>query len=185
MFIAGVDYSITSPSLCLYSEQNGYINPNLCSYYFFDNNIERWSTSKNMNSYQYPEYDSDIDRYNKLADFIFEKCIWYTGRVDFVIIEDYAYGASKGRVFNIAENCAILKQKLYQNQIKFVSVPPTNIKKFATGKGNSNKDAMYQTWIIEGGIELPRPGKNPDSDIVDSYFLCKYGLINKDVLISS
>ena len=59
-------------------------------------------------------------------------------------------------------------------------VPPTTIKKFATGKGNADKTMMHKSFIEETGIDLKTtitPDKkevdNPVSDIVDSYYICK------------
>ena len=72
----------------------------------------------------------------------------------------------------------------WKNKIKFTSIPPTVIKKFATDKGNSNKEGMYEAFIAEFSTPsnlkerlTPKAKsiKNPVSDIVDSYFICKYG----------
>ena len=51
------------------------------------------------------------------------------------------------------------------------------LKKFATGKGNARKEAMLEAWKTEPGtFELVQETGNPASDIVDAYFLCKYGV---------
>ena len=59
-------------------------------------------------------------------------------------------------------------------------MPPTTVKKYATGKGNSDKNAMHRSFRLETGVDLkeeitPRKAKvgNPVSDIVDSYYICK------------
>jgi hypothetical protein len=97
-----------------------------------------------------------------------------------VSIEDYAYNA-KGRVFHIAENTGILKYKLYQKAIPIEVVQPTVVKKFATGKGNSDKNNMYKFFLMETAADIKgiiTPGKdestNPVSDVVDSYYICKH-----------
>lgn len=94
-------------------------------------------------------------------------------------IEDYAY-AAKGRVFHIAENTGILKYKLFQQGIPVDTIPPTVVKKNATGKGNADKESMYSAFVSETGLMLKdiiTPNKkdvgNPVSDIVDSYYICK------------
>ena len=70
-----------------------------------------------------------------------------------------------------------MKLKLLENGFRYETVPPTVIKKFATGKGNSNKEAMLEAWKKEPGtFDLIQESGNPASDIVDSYFLCKYGV---------
>lgn len=135
-----------------------------------------------MNVDIYPEYFSDIERYNGLSDWVYHKIIKHNRRPIMVFIEDYAYSAT-GKVFHIAENMAILKNMLVQTGIKYTMISPTAIKKFATGKGNANKEKMYESFKNETGRDLEkefelRCDKNPISDIVDSYWLCKYGFEN-------
>jgi Holliday junction resolvasome RuvABC endonuclease subunit len=96
-----------------------------------------------------------------------------------VALEGYAYSAS-GKVFQIAENTGILKYKLYLLSIPVTVIPPTEIKKFATGKGNADKNAMYAAFSHETGVNLksvltPKRADSvsPVSDIVDSYYICK------------
>ena len=59
-------------------------------------------------------------------------------------------------------------------------VSPSHIKKIATGKGNADKNQMYQAFVKETGIllkDIISPNKkeigNPVSDLVDSYYICK------------
>jgi len=97
----------------------------------------------------------------------------------YVMIEDYSFG-SKGRVFNLAENCGLLKYLLYINGYKFFTVPPTVVKKFATGKGNATKEKMYEAFIAETQIDLhniisptTKLG-SPTTDIVDAWYIARY-----------
>ena len=91
---------------------------------------------------------------------------------------------STGRVFNIAENAGLLKHYLWKSNISYNVVPPTVIKKFATGKGNANKEKLEQAFIEETGINIKEMLNmsdkqwNPSSDIIDSYYICKYGVNN-------
>lgn len=63
----------------------------------------------------------------------------------------------------------------------FDCVTPTVIKKFATGKGNADKERMQEVFEAENSIrlkaELNMTEKqwNPSSDIIDAYWICKYG----------
>jgi Holliday junction resolvasome RuvABC endonuclease subunit len=88
---------------------------------------------------------------------------------------------SKGRVFHIAENTGILKYRLWKYGVDFEAVPPTVIKKFATGKGNADKEKMQTAFVAENNLdikfELGMTEKqwNPSSDIIDAYWICKYG----------
>jgi Holliday junction resolvasome RuvABC endonuclease subunit len=103
--------------------------------------------------------------------------------IDLVVIEGYAMGA-KGLVFNIAENTGCLKQMLWVDGIKFITPAPTTVKKFATGKGNSNKEKMEEAFVAETGVDVRVPinqtkGSNPSSDIIDSYYMAKFGFFQK------
>ena len=97
--------------------------------------------------------------------------------VDAVLLEDYAYAAT-GRVFNIGENTGILKYRLARSDINIYTVTPNEVKKFATGKGNANKELMLSNFITQTGVDVREimdyAGENPISDIVDSYYICKY-----------
>ena len=95
-------------------------------------------------------------------------------------MEGYSLG-STGMVFNIAENLGLLKHYLYKWNYDYTSVPPTVIKKFATGKGNANKQLLQDVfeentgYYIKKKLSLTDKQWNPSSDIIDSYFICKYG----------
>ena len=74
---------------------------------------------------------------------------------------------------------------MWKNKLKFQTFPPTVIKKFATGKGNANKELMYEAFKYElltpNDLKeqlTPKAKKiiNPISDIVDSYFIAKAGV---------
>ena len=93
-------------------------------------------------------------------------------------IEDYSYG-STGRVFHIAENLGLLKYKLKMEcGWDYTLLPPSVIKKHATGKGNANKDLMLHAFEEETHTNLGKvfdtTSKSPISDIADAYFICKY-----------
>ena len=73
-----------------------------------------------------------------------------------------------------------MKYKIYQNSIPLSVFTPSEVKKFATGKGNANKKDMYDAFVKETKVKLKEkisPKKkdigNPVSDIVDSYYICK------------
>ena len=64
-------------------------------------------------------------------------------------------------------------------------MPSAAIKKFATGKGNANKELMYDAFVDELLTPkdlkeqlTPRAKKviSPINDIVDSYFIAKAGV---------
>jgi Holliday junction resolvasome RuvABC endonuclease subunit len=92
-------------------------------------------------------------------------------------------GAS-GRVFNIAENIGLLKHKMWKEGIAFITPAPTAVKKLFTGKGNSNKTAMYDAFLNKGlDVDLEKllncaSDKSPLADITDAYAMCDYFINN-------
>jgi len=82
-----------------------------------------------------------------------------------VVIEGYSFG-SKGRaVFDIAELGGCVRFLLYRLGMPFVDVPPSTLKKYATGKGNSPKDAMIAAAIRRFGFA------GCDNNEADAYLL--------------
>ena len=179
--IAGIDYSLTSPAICVAKIIDNEVKFENCKFHFLKQNKSHKSLGKVFLAYDYPEYTDDIDRFSKLASWTIECIRWYDGRVNRVYLEGYAFAAT-GRVFNIAENMGILKKQLREDGFKYTTIPPTVIKKHVTGKGNANKDLMYETFLSETQVDLrsqlsPKSTKisNPVSDIVDAYYICRTG----------
>lgn len=173
----GIDLSLTSPACCLF--QGDEFNFNGCKFYFY-------TANKNLDVSLHPlygtlasEYNHDQERYFNITHWIVS--ILYDNEPEHVFIEDYSF-ASTGRVFNIAENCGILKHTLWKAGVTYTTIPPTVVKKQATGKGNSNKEAMEKAFLSETGfnirthLKLSQSVSNPVSDIIDSYYVTKAGL---------
>jgi len=103
------------------------------------------------------------------------------GRPDFVIIEGYAYSPHQGRSFSIGELGGIIKFMFYCNDISYLVVAPTTLKKFATGKGNAPKSEIakevWKRWSKEFKTEHE----------VDAFVLCKIGesIINKSIKLTN
>ena len=180
-YVAGIDYSLTSPAICVAEVIDNEIKFENCKFHFLKQNKSHKSISNVFLAYDYPEYEDDIERFSKLASWTIECIRWFNGRVSIVYLEDYAFAAT-GRVFHIAENMGILKKQLREVGFKYITIPPTVVKKHATGKGNANKELMYDTFLSESHVDLqsqlsPKSTKisNPVSDIVDSYYICKTG----------
>ena len=181
MIIAGIDYSLTCPAICIYDSDDGdfsYSNTKI----YFRSNLQRFEcfAEENLIGVNHGPWSTEEDRYDDIANWAMNIM---RPKVEKVYLEGYSYG-STGRVFHIAENTAILKYLMWDNEIEFAIVPPTVIKKFATGKGNANKEKMYESFVSENpGADLrlqctPRSSNviSPVSDIVDSYYIAKYGV---------
>lgn len=177
-WVVGIDYSMTCPSI-------SYINRN--SPFKFEHVVVNYLNSSppkkgipNITGTRLQDYISNEQRFHWISEWAIQ--IITTLPDAEVFIEDYSYG-SKGKVFHIAENTGVLKHKLYRLDVPITPVPPTVIKQFATGKGNADKDKMYAAFLDDTGVDLmaayqPKAKKvgSPVGDIVDSYFICKYGI---------
>ena len=185
--IAGIDYSLTSPAICVYKDENGgHFDFDRCVFHYLSNTEKQRQSAAgcgldNIRAEPYPEWQSEEERHEKLATWAYN----IVQGSEEVFLEGYAFATSaQAGVRSIAENTGLLKHKMWKNKIPFKTYPPTVIKKFATGKGNSNKEMMYEAFVDEllTPIDLkerltPKAKKviSPISDIVDSYFIAKCG----------
>ncbi len=178
MIIAGIDYSLRSPCICVFAgEADEAFSFNRCSFHFLTD-TKKYATFFLSNIYgeRFQDWNQDLQRYKSIADWSMDQLVG----CEQIAIEGYSMG-SKGKVFNIAENTGVLKYKIYNLGIPLEVIPPTTIKKFATGKGNADKNVMHNSFMAETRQNLRKsitPDKkkigNPVSDIVDSYYICKY-----------
>jgi Holliday junction resolvasome RuvABC endonuclease subunit len=180
MVVCGIDYSMTSPAICVHSgDEWSYDN---CIFYYIVSKEKNLVSKDQYKSVIYPEWEHNIQRFDNLGSWSIDILTKHDVKVAY--IEGYAFGA-KGLVFNMAENGGILKHKIWMAGIFQEVVPPSVIKKFATGKGNSNKEKMYEAFIEETGIDVRKEidiisnSWNPVSDIVDAYYIAKYAYENK------
>jgi len=177
---AGIDLSLTSPAICIFLGGEDY-SYDSCKFSYLTDNSKRIICTEYISGKLFPSYSSSIERYKNITSWVIDTLQYY-GIVN-AFIEDYSFG-STGRVFNIAENTGILKYHLWTNKINFSTIPPTVIKKIATGKGNANKEAMQASFINDTGIDiksqlgLSEKQWNPSSDIIDSYYVCKVGALD-------
>ena len=187
MKIAGIDYSLTSPAICVYKDENGgHFDFDRCVFHYLSNNEKQQQLAAgtglvNLRADSYPEWQSEEERHEKLSTWAYN----IVQGCEEVFLEGYAFATSvQAGVRSIAENTGLLKHKMWKNKLKFQTFPPTVIKKFATGKGNANKELMYEAFKYElltpNDLKeqlTPKAKKiiNPISDIVDSYFIAKAG----------
>lgn len=178
--VAGIDLSLTSPSICIFSGTE--FNFNKCHFYFLTstNKLGKFYNERLIGT-PFETYNCQEERYHKISGWALKALAMH--HVTDVYIEDYAFAAT-GRVFHIAENGGVLKYRLWLSQYQTQSISPTMIKKFATGKGNAKKEDMQVAFIKETNYDvkdvlgLTDKQWNPSSDIIDSYFICKYGYEN-------
>lgn len=183
MYFIGIDYSISSPSITIFDDSKKFSFENVSCYFF--NKSKRKSYEglvDNIHQLKYPE-ETGFKKYIALAAIIYDTISFIDPKDSAIAIEGYSMN-SVGKVFHIAENCAVLKYFLISNGYTLVNsdlCSPTTIKKFASGKGNSKKDKMYECFVEETGadiLNLLDPSKQVQNsfvaDIVDSFYICKY-----------
>lgn len=184
MTLVGIDYSLTCPAVCVSNSKSFSDN----YFYFLDNRqkyhgqaLTEHGDPYNILGDPHDEYLCDQQRYENIASWVMNIVSALPQDNLHILIEDYAF-AAKGRVFNLAENCGLLKYLLYKNGYKFHTIAPSVIKKYATGKGNANKELMYAAFHEQTGVDLltvwgGMPGRRVDSpvaDIVDAYYLTRW-----------
>ena len=182
--LAGIDYSLTSPAICVWKQDaDRLFDFDSCDLYYLETaqRLKRTKTGLlNLHPELYPDWETEEQRHDLLSDWAMT-CIQGCE----VYIEGYAFATSgKSHVRSVAENTGLLKHKMYKSNQSFTSVPPTVIKKYATGKGNANKEVMYEAFNAElltppdlKSILKPKSKKltSPVTDLVDAYFIAKWG----------
>lgn len=177
MIYAGIDFSMSSPSIAVGTDSNFED----CHIYFLSNvkKLERTYLNNITGSNIPKTFDSNEVRFDLISNWVMD--ILQRHRVSTVFLEGYALGA-KGQVFQIGENTGVLKNKMFNSGIDIIVIEPTVIKKFFTGKGNAKKDQMYDSFYSKTNIQLlevfdvKKKDSNPVSDIVDSYAILQCGL---------
>ena len=177
MIVAGIDYSMTSPAIAIC--RAGYLEtPNFHEHFEFHSLCSYRLEDRNNIHFTYaPKFDHDTRRFNYISDWAIDRL----SGVDAVWMEGYSMG-SKGMVYNIGENTGLLKYKImFRLNKEPVITPPSVIKKAATGKGNADKQQMYQAFVEGTGVDLKnllQPKRllgSPTTDIIDAYFIALLG----------
>ena len=89
-------------------------------------------------------------------------------------MEGISYGSSirTKSVFDLAGLNYLIRYKLIKvfNHSKFTIVPPSELKKFTTGRGNANKENIVELFkIIYPELNIPKL-----DDVADAYFMSNY-----------
>lgn len=194
----GVDPSFNSTGICLkYYDEN---SEKIVKEYFViikPNKLTKKEIKEDSESinFEYVLYEKiDLKEYNdnniiheywkttniiNLADRIKETICEYCKDPEitniYVVIEGISYGSTlrTKAVFDLAGlNYVIRKNLINRENIKLYIVPPTHIKKFATGKGNANKDDIISIFkLTHKNIKISKI-----DDLADAYYMSCYGL---------
>jgi crossover junction endodeoxyribonuclease RuvC len=77
---------------------------------------------------------------DRVVQFLFSD-----GAPDLAVIEGPSYGSKSSSYHQLAGGWWITAHRLWEERIPYGIVPPSKAKKYATGKGNADKLAMFQT----------------------------------------
>ena len=180
--IVGIDYSLNSPAICIAGDDFDF---NKCSFHFLTSKKKHIGQfGKNIFGYEHKEYNNPIIRFSNISMWALDIIHKHKTDTAKVFVEGYSFGSKGQAVFQIAENCGILKYRLQMSpSILYDTIVPSVVKKYASGKGNADKQLMYDSFLNHTGADLLKAfdmGKlnNPVTDIVDSYYIAKVGYEN-------
>lgn len=93
-----------------------------------------------------------------------------------IVMEDFSFASKGASLFQIAGLAYIVRYDLWQKHIPSLLVPPTVLKKFVTGQGNSDKNVMLKEIYKRWSVDLN------DDNVGDAYGLTRIGraLLGKD-----
>lgn len=175
MVIAGIDYSMTSPAICVHRGTEWKFEN--CKFYFRTDKKTLEMKNDRFASSFIEKWSCQEERFAEGASWA--HAVLSVEKPERLTLEGYAMGA-KGLVFHIGENTGQLKQQLWKLRIPFDVPSPSAIKKFATGKGNAKKDAMEAAFVAETGFDMRGAMKqsklsfSPSGDLIDAYYMAKW-----------
>lgn len=182
MMVAGLDWSMTCPAICIYDTSKPLKFEN-CQFFFLTSKASLNKEFGNVHGFIMPDWDCEEQRFDFISTWAMKILSAYG--VKEACLEGYSMG-STGKIFNIAENIGLLKHKMWKEGIKFITPAPTQVKKFFTGKGNAKKELMYSALTErEPSVKLDdllkcKVDASPISDIVDSYAMTSFYMSNRE-----
>ena len=178
--IVGIDYSLNSPAICIADDNFKF---DKCSFHFLTSKKKHLGKiGKNIFGYEHKEYNNPIIRFSNISMWALDIIHKHKKDTAQVFVEGYSFGSKGQAVFQIAENCGILKYRLQMSpSMLYDTVVPSVVKKNATGKGNADKQLMYDSFLRDTGVDLMKifdmqKLNNPVTDIIDSYYIAKTGV---------
>jgi crossover junction endodeoxyribonuclease RuvC len=86
-----------------------------------------------------------------------------------VVVEGYSFASKNSRAHATGEVGGIIRLAVKDARLSMIEVPPTSLKKFITGVGNSPKTGMPLGLFKRFGVDLP------DEDQADAASLALFG----------
>jgi crossover junction endodeoxyribonuclease RuvC len=161
MMVLGIDQSLTSTGWCL----------------SLDGEPIRYgiiTSDKNKSNYL-----RAMDVANEISDLLF---LMLKEKLDIVVIEGLPFMSRSNVTRDLAGLQFLVYDRLfdYFKERNILVVPPTSLKKFATGSGKASKDDMFESLPDNVKAKFrTTPKTKGRSDITDAYWLARYGEENE------
>ena len=143
--------------------------------YIIYNKIDLTQFKDDNHVFEYYKTKNMVEVANTIYDLILNEVKKYASAVN-VVIEGISYGSSirTKSVFDLAGLNYMIRYKLITGDIQHLNLSiatPSNIKKYATGKGNANKESIMTIfkYIFPEMQNIPKL-----DDIADSYFMAMF-----------
>ena len=143
--------------------------------YIIYNKIDLTQFKDDNHVFEYYKTKNMVEVVNTIYDLILNEVKKYSAIVT-VVIEGISYGSSirTKSIFDLAGLNYMIRYKLITGDIQHLNLSiatPSNIKKYATGKGNANKESIMTIfkYIFPEMQNIPKL-----DDIADSYFMAMF-----------
>lgn len=143
--------------------------------YIIYNKIDLTQFKDDNHVFEYYKTKNMVEVVNTIYNLILNEVKKYTSVVN-VVIEGISYGSSirTKSIFDLAGLNYMIRYKLITGDIQHLNLSiatPSNIKKYATGKGNANKESIMTIfkYIFPEMQNIPKL-----DDIADSYFMAMF-----------
>lgn len=117
---------------------------------------------------QKKDFSSSIHRVDFIANRIIEDI--RKRKPVAIMMEDYFTGKMPGTVIQLAELGTMIRTRILESGNKFAVTPPTRLKKFVSGNGNSGKELMLKNVFKKWGIDLT---SNNIADACGIAYMCR------------
>lgn len=145
--------------------------------YIIYNKIDLTQFKDDNHVFEYYKTKNMVEVVNTIYDLILNEVKKYSAIVN-VVIEGISYGSSirTKSIFDLAGLNYMIRYKLITGDIQHLNLSiatPSNIKKYATGKGNANKESIMTIfkYIFPEMQNIPKL-----DDIADSYFMAYFAI---------
>lgn len=145
--------------------------------YIIYNKIDLTQFKDDNHVFEYYKTKNMVEVVNTIYDLILNEVKKYSAIVN-VVIEGISYGSSirTKSIFDLAGLNYMIRYKLITSDIQHLNLTiatPSNIKKYATGKGNANKESIMTIfkYIFPEMQNIPKL-----DDIADSCFMAYFAI---------